>query len=234
MLELKHACVRLGAFAAAFSLNVKAGEWLAVIGPSGAGKSTLLNLIGGFVAPDAGEIVSDGRDITHLAPAMRPVTTLFQDHNLFAHLSIADNVGLGLDPGLKLDDEARARRDQALASVGLAGRGGDMPGALSGGERQRAALARALVRDRPLLLLDEPLSQLDPALRRGMLELISQLRSVRPLTIIMVLHTPEEAAGFVDRYLYVEDGAIAADIGAADFAAGRRPPIVESYLGRRA
>ncbi|NND49365.1 MAG: ATP-binding cassette domain-containing protein [Rhizobiales bacterium] len=233
MLELTDVRVRLGNFEAAFSLKLAPGEWLAVIGPSGAGKSTLLNVIGGFVRPDAGEIWCDGRGITRLAPAARPVTTLFQDHNLFAHLSIADNVGLGLDPGLRLDRQARARRDEALASVGLEGRGAGMPAELSGGERQRAALARALVRERPLLLLDEPLSQLDPALRREMLELIGQLRKARSLTIIMVLHTPEEAAEFVDRYAYIDEGVIAANVSAADFSAGRRPGIMDRYLGRQ-
>ncbi|NND49199.1 MAG: ATP-binding cassette domain-containing protein [Rhizobiales bacterium] len=233
MLELEDVRITLGAFEAKFSLEVASGEWLAVIGPSGAGKSTLLNVIGGFVRPEAGAILADGRNITALAPAARPVTTLFQDHNLFAHLSVADNVGLGIDPGLKLDGEAIARRDSALASVGLEGRGKDMPGRLSGGERQRVALARALVRDRPVLLLDEPLSQLDPALRGDMLELIGQLRQARALTIVMVLHTPEEAAEFVDRYAFIDEGAIAANISAADFAAGRRPEIMDRYLGRQ-
>jgi len=210
VLELEDVRITLGAFEARFSLQAAAGEWLAVIGSSGAGKSTLLNVVGGFVVPRSGTVLSDGRDITTLAPAARPVTTLFQDYNLFAHLSVGDNVGLGIDPGLRLDGEAIARRDAALASVGLEGRGKDMPGTLSGGERQRVALARALVRDRRVLLLDEPLSQLDPALRCDMLELIAALRRTRTLTIIMVLHTPQEAAGFVDRYVFIEDGAIAA------------------------
>jgi thiamine transport system ATP-binding protein len=233
MLELRQVRVRLGAFAAEFSLRVADGAWLAVIGPSGSGKSTLLNVIGGFVRPACGRILAGARDITDLEPAARPVTTLFQEHNLFAHLSVADNVGLGIDPGLRLDAPARARRDHALASVGLAGRGPDMPGTLSGGERQRTALARALVRERPILLLDEPLSQLDPALRRDILELIAELRRAAGLTVLMVLHTPQEAAGFVDSYACVEAGRIAAELSAADFAAGRLPPVVRRYLGLR-
>ena len=233
MLELRQVRVSLGAFAAEFQLCVAAGAWLAVIGPSGSGKSTLLNVIGGFVRPASGSVVAGSRDITDLEPAARPVTTLFQDHNLFAHLSVADNVGLGVDPGLRLDAPARERRDRALASVGLAGRGADMPGTLSGGERQRAALARALVRERPILLLDEPLSQLDPALRRDILELVAALRRSAALTVLMVLHTPQEAAGFVDSYAYVEAGRIAALIEAGDFAAGRYPRAVARYLGER-
>ena len=232
MLELRDVRLALGRFRARFDLAVAAGEWLAVIGPSGAGKSTLLNLVGGFVRPDAGLVLIAGRDITGLAPAARPVTTLFQEHNLFAHLSVADNVGLGIDPGLRLGPAERARLIEALASVGMESRADAMPGGLSGGERQRAALARALVRERPILLLDEPLGQLDPALRRGMLELIAGLARARGLTILMVLHTPGEAAGFVDRYAFIEAGRVAAGMTGEDFAAGRVPDAVARYLGR--
>jgi thiamine transport system ATP-binding protein len=233
VLELADVEVRLGDFEGRFSLALATGEWLAVIGPSGSGKSTLLGLIGGFVRPRRGRIVIDGRDITRLAPAERPVTTLFQEHNLFAHLTAADNVGLGIDPGLRLDPAARARRDEALEAVGMGGRGAALPGTLSGGERQRVALARALVRDRPVLLLDEPLSQLDPALRRDMLELIAALGRTRGLTIVMVLHAPEEASRLVDRFAFIDDGRIAALIEAGDFAARRYPRAVARYLGER-
>jgi len=234
VLELEDVRVRFPGLDLAFSLQAARGEWLAVIGPSGAGKTTLLNLIGGFVAPLSGRILADGRDITRLAPAARPVTTLFQEHNLFAHLSVADNVGLGIDPGLRIGPEDRGHLERALAEVGLGARAFAMPGELSGGERQRVALARALVRDRPILLLDEPLGQLDPALRRDMLELIAALAGEGRLTILMVVHTPLEAARHVDRYLYVEAGRIAAEMSPDALLAGRYPATVARYLGTAA
>ena len=120
-----------------FDLRVARGECVAVIGPSGAGKSTLLALIAGFEMPESGRILIAGEDVTGLPPARRPVTSLFQEHNLFPHLSAAANVGLGVDPGLRLDDAARARVSAALDQVGLAGFEARLPAQLSGGERQR-------------------------------------------------------------------------------------------------
>lgn len=231
MLELAGVRLRLGRMQFAFDLAVPNGEWVAIIGPSGAGKSTLLNLIAGFVRPESGQIRFEGRDITGLAPARRPVSTLFQEHNLFAHLTIAENVGLGLDPGLRLDAAARLSLAQALSAVGMADHAESFPGTLSGGERQRAGLARALVRDRPLLALDEPLGQLDPALRRDMLELIAEIRRERRLTILMVIHTPEEAADHVDRFLFLENGRIAEELTPADLHGAALPAAVARYLG---
>ena len=123
----------------------------ALLGRSGSGKSTLLNLIGGYLEPDAGRIAWHGEPLTGLAPAERPVTTLFQHDNLFAHLSVGDNVALGLDPSLRLTPEQRERVSASLADVELAGYERRKPGSLSGGERQRVALARCLSRNRPIL-----------------------------------------------------------------------------------
>ncbi len=147
-------------------LALPAGSSTALIGPSGAGKSTLLNAIAGFQELGAGRILWRDRDIGGLAPAERPVTLLFQEHNLFAHLTVAQNVGLGLRPDLRLDRDGQARVAAALAEVGLEGLGPRRPAQLSGGQRQRVALARALLRARPLLLLDEPFAALGPALAR--------------------------------------------------------------------
>ena len=191
-----------------FDLHVEDGECLAVIGPSGAGKSTLLALIAGFERADSGRIRIGGQDVTHQHPSVRPVTMLFQDHNLFAHLDVAANVGLGIHPGLRLSAGDRARVAEALARVGLAGKGRRLPAQLSGGERQRAALARSLVRDRPLLLLDEPFAALGPALRREMLELVDHMRRERRLTVLMVTHQPEDARLAAGRTAWVEDGAV--------------------------
>src|SRR5690606_18181297 len=147
-----------------FDLEVSRGEVLCVIGPSGAGKSTLLYLVAGFLAPVSGRIVIDGADVTALPPESRPVTTVFQEHNLFPHLTVFDNVALGVSPALNLDATARRRVGEALERVHLAGLDHRRPGELSGGQRQRVTLARALVRQRPVLLLDEPFTALGPAL----------------------------------------------------------------------
>lgn len=231
MLELDRLAIGLGNAAFDFSLAAEPGAWLAVVGPSGAGKTTLLNLIGGFLAPSSGRLRFEGRDLLPLAPAARPVTTLFQGHNLFAHMSAADNVGLGLDPGLRLNGKQKTAVAGALARVGLADRAAAHPGDLSGGEQQRVALARALVRRRAVLLLDEPLGQLDPSLRRQTLELIAEIHREHRLTILMVLHTPIEAVEFVDHYIFVASGAVAASFTPAELNSRRLPRDVLSYLG---
>lgn len=217
-----------------FDLAVEAGEFLALVGPSGAGKSTLLSLIAGFDKPVSGRILFDGVDMTAAKPARRPVTLLFQDHNLFPHLSIADNVGLGIRPDLRLDEAGKARVQAALAEVGLEGLGSRKPGQLSGGERQRAALALALVRDRPLLMLDEPFAALGPALRREMLDLVGRMRRSRGLTVLLVSHQPSDARYAADRVAFLEAGAIRHVAPTADFFAAPQPPAVAAYLGELA
>jgi thiamine transport system ATP-binding protein len=212
------------------SLEVGPGRCCAVIGPSGAGKSTLLDLIAGFLTPDSGRIVIAGRDVTGLDPALRPVTTLFQDHNLFAHLDAFANVGLGLDPGLRLDSEQYLAVREALARVGLGGMERRLPGQLSGGERQRVALARALVRDRPLLLLDEPFAALGPALRMEMLDLVDELRRDRGTTVVLVSHQPEDARRIAEETAFLDAGEIVAK-GPTAALLDHPPPALAAYLG---
>lgn len=191
-----------------FDLEVSRGEVLCVIGPSGAGKSTLLYLVAGFLAPVSGRIVIDGADVTALPPESRPVTTVFQEHNLFPHLTVFDNVALGVSPALKLDATARRRVGEALERVHLAGRDHRRPGELSGGQRQRVTLARALVRQRPVLLLDEPFTALGPALRRELLELIGNLVRDERLAAILVSHHPADARLAAARTAFVSEGRI--------------------------
>ncbi len=215
-----------------FDLALESGEFMAVIGPSGAGKSTLLSLIGGFQSPLSGRVLADGRDITDLEPARRPVTTLFQDHNLFAHLNVFKNVGLGLDPALRLSPAASEEVRAALASVGLSGFEQRLPGQLSGGERQRVALARCLVRHRPILLLDEPFAALGPALRQEMMDLVMALQRGLALTILMVTHDPTDARYAATRTAFLADGRIVL-VDQTEKVLDSDLPAIRAYLGRR-
>jgi thiamine transport system ATP-binding protein len=214
-----------------FDLHVEDGECLAVIGPSGAGKSTLLALIAGFERADSGRIRIGGQDVTRQHPSVRPVTMLFQDHNLFAHLDVAANVGLGIHPGLKLTAADLARVEAALEQVGLGGLAERLPAQLSGGERQRVALARSLVRDRPVLLLDEPFAALGPALRREMLDLVRALQADRKLTVLLVSHQPEDALYAAARTAFVHGGHVL-EVGATRaLLNGAAGPELRAYLG---
>ncbi|MGD1879112.1 MAG: thiamine ABC transporter ATP-binding protein [Kiloniellaceae bacterium] len=214
-----------------FDLTLGRGDCLAVLGPRGAGKSTLLSLIAGFEKPLAGRVVIAGQDVTARKPADRPVTSLFQEHNLFAHLSAEENVGLGLAPGLRLDAAQRRAVAEALARVGLGDFGRRHPAQLSGGQRQRVALARSLVRDRPLLLLDEPFSALDPGLRLEMLDLVRQLQAERGLTVVMVSHNPQDALRIAGHSAFVYDGRILAAGPTRALLEAREPAELRAFLG---
>ena len=192
-----------------FTLSVARGEQVAVLGPSGAGKSTLLNLIAGFLTPASGTIMIEGQDHTTTPPSRRPVSMLFQENNLFSHLNVQQNIGLGLNPGLKLNAAQREKLHHIARQMGIENLLERLPGELSGGQRQRVALARCLVREQPVLLLDEPFSALDPALRQEMLTLVSDVCRDQQLTLLMVSHSVEDAARIASRSIVVADGRIA-------------------------
>ena len=191
-----------------FTLSVRQGEIIAVLGPSGAGKSTLLNLIAGFLQPASGSIAIDNRDFTNAPPAKRPVSMLFQENNLFTHLTVWQNIALGMHPGLKLNVPQRQKLEVIAAQMGIAEFLDRLPGELSGGQRQRVALARCLVREQPILLLDEPFSALDPALRQEMLALVQDVCQRQQLTMLMVSHSIEDAARIAPRSVVIAEGRI--------------------------
>ena len=216
-----------------FDAEFAAGRITAIMGPSGSGKSTLLNLIAGFESPNTGKVLIGGEDVGNAPPSQRPVSMVFQENNLFAHLSVEANVGLGRSPSLKLGDADRAAVAEALARVGLAGKEKRLPRQLSGGERQRVALARVLLRDRPVLLLDEPFASLGPALRDDMLDLVAGIHAERAMTVLFVTHQPEDARRIGQDMAFLDAGAIAATGPAVDFFDRSGPDAFRRYIGDR-
>ena len=214
-----------------FDVEFAAATITAVMGPSGSGKSTLLNLVAGFETPQSGRVLIGGEDVTDFAPAARPVSMVFQENNLFAHLSVEQNVGLGRSPALKLGEADRMAVKEALSRTGLAGKEKRLPRELSGGERQRVALARVLVRERPVLLLDEPFASLGPALREDMLDLVAGLQAERAMTVLFVTHQPEDARRIAQAMVFLEEGTVAATGLAEDFFNGSGPEVFKRYIG---
>lgn len=194
-----------------FSLQVARGERVAIVGPSGAGKSTLLSLIAGFLPASSGELWIDNRLCTHQPPAQRPLSMLFQENNLFAHLTVKQNLGLGLHPGLKLTAGQWQQVTEIADNVGLADLLERLPGQLSGGQRQRVALARCLLRQRPLLLLDEPFSALDPQLRQEMITLTDRLCREQAMTLLMVSHHQEDIQQIAGRTVTIRHGEVSCE-----------------------
>jgi thiamine transport system ATP-binding protein len=230
MIKLENVGFRYEDMVMNFDLQVAKGELVGIIGPSGAGKSTLLSLIAGFDLPVSGRISVASLDMEGVMPDQRPVSMIFQDHNSFAHLDVWTNVALGISPDLKLDPQQRERIGMALARVGLSDFKARKPTELSGGERQRIAIARALVRDKHVLLLDEPFTALGPALRRDMLDLIREIQKERKLTILMVTHQPEDAKYAASRIAFVQNGRIIHVLPTKQFFAASAPPEISAYL----
>lgn len=230
MLKVERLVVQQGDFALSADFEVEAGQRVAVIGPSGAGKSTLLGALGGYVHC-TGRVLLDGVDVSEAAPDQRGIAMLFQDGNLFPHLTLAQNVGLGLRPVLRLRPEERGRVMAALARVGLADFADRKPGDVSGGQQSRAALARVLVQDKPLLLLDEPFAALGPALRAEMLDLTSDVARDTGATVLMITHAPEDAERAADQVIFVDAGRVEAPRAVAEIMADP-PEALRAYLGR--
>ncbi|NVO22176.1 ATP-binding cassette domain-containing protein [Donghicola mangrovi] len=208
--------------------SVPTGARVAIIGPSGGGKSTLLSAISGF-AEAQGKVLWNGAPLGDLAPGKRPIAMLFQDQNLFPHLTAAQNVGLALSQG-RLTKAQGQRVGLALSRVGLDGLENRKPSQLSGGQQSRVALARVLLQDRPLWLLDEPFAALGPGLRSEMLALVQQIAAEVGATILMVTHDPEDARRFADLVVVVDQGVALAPRDTEDLFANPDQAL-RDYLG---
>ncbi len=230
MLRLDQVIIRQDDFELKADWQIAPATMVAVIGPSGGGKSTLLMTIAGFIAPCRGRVIWDREDLAKTPPGKRPISMLFQDQNLFPHLTIAQNLGLGIDPRLRISLADQQKVEAALDRVGLVGMGARKPGQLSGGQQGRAALARALLRARPLLLLDEPFSALGPAMKVEMLGLVRDVAQESRAMVLMVTHDPEDAKRFAEKTILVADGLAAPPV-ATEALFAEPPPSLKNYLG---
>ncbi len=229
MLTCENLTLTQGDFQLSADLSFRPGGITALIGPSGAGKSTLLSALAGFLTPSSGKVCYDGRDLTGTAPGARPISILFQDNNLFPHLTIGQNAGLGLQPKLRLNDPQKAQVTTVLDQVGLHDMGDRKPAALSGGQQSRAALARVLLADRPVILLDEPFAALGPALRTEMLDLVQKTLLRTDRTVIMITHDPADAQRVANETALVADRVVHPAIPTDQLFAAP-PPALAAYL----
>ena len=210
MVELRNVAKRFGGYTAVQDINltIRAGEFITLLGPSGCGKTTLLRMISGFETPTEGEILLEGKDVTHVPPYKRNVNQVFQSYALFPHMSVRENINFGLRMQKVARTEAEERVRQAIQMVSLAGFEERKPSQLSGGQRQRVALARAIVCRPKVLLLDEPLSALDAKLRHAMQVELKRLQQKLGITFVFVTHDQEEALTMSDRIAVINKGRI--------------------------
>ena len=213
------------------SFSIERGRYHALLGPSGGGKTTLLRLIGGFLRPTAGRIYLHGRDVNHLPPNRRPTSMVFQNYALFPHMNVERNVAYGLRLLKVPAGEIRDKVERMLALVGLAGYHRRMPHELSGGQQQRVQLARSLVLERDILLLDEPLASLDAKLRKDMCLELKRIQEKVGITFIHVTHNQEEALTVADRIAIIADGAVVEEGTARDIYETPKKRFTAEFIG---
>lgn len=214
------------------SLSIPKGEFITLLGPSGCGKTTTLRLIAGFETPSAGQIILDGKDITHQPPNHRDMAMVFQSYALFPHMSVFDNIAYGLQIRKLGRAEIRDKVEQALDVVGMSGLGSRRPNQLSGGQQQRVALARALVMEPRILLFDEPLSNLDAKLRVQMRSEIRGLQRRLNITSLYVTHDQTEAMAMSDRIVVMNMGQIEQSGTPAEIYRHPVSRFVADFIGR--
>ena len=187
------------------NISLEPNKIYAVVGPSGAGKSTFLNLISGFASISSGSIIWNGQEISNLPPAKRNVSILFQDNNLFPHLSVWRNLALAVTHWPKISRNNEEKLKAVMSEVGILGLENRKPSQLSGGQQSRVALARVLLQKNKILLLDEPFSALGPSLKDQMLELIKKIAKNKKLLVLMVTHDPADAKKVASQTLVIKD-----------------------------
>ncbi|MFI6797658.1 polyamine ABC transporter ATP-binding protein [Streptosporangium canum] len=213
------------------SLEIRQGEFFALLGPSGCGKTTLLRILAGFEAPDSGTVTLDGEDLLGQAAHRRPVNLMFQSYALFPHMTVAKNVAYGLEREKLPKAEIRERVEEVLEKVGLAAMAKRKPQQLSGGQRQRVALARAIVKRPRLLLLDEPLSALDKKVRAEMQLELKRLQNEVGITFVVVTHDQEEAMSLADRIAVFSAGKVEQVDAPVTLYERPRTPFVADFVG---
>jgi putative spermidine/putrescine transport system ATP-binding protein len=214
------------------SLHIADGEFLVLLGPSGCGKTTTLRMIAGFIEPSAGHVRLAGQDVTLLPPWKRNAGMVFQSYALFPHLTVAQNIAFGLEMRKLARADIARRVEETLALVRLAGFGGRLPRQLSGGQQQRVALARALAIRPDVLLLDEPLSNLDAKLRQEVRVEIRELQRQLGLTTVMVTHDQEEALTMADRLVVMNEGSVRQVGSQRDLYERPADRFVAGFVGR--
>jgi spermidine/putrescine transport system ATP-binding protein len=236
----KHPLVRLRGISKRFGdvsavkhldLDIYRNDFLAILGPSGCGKTTLLRIIGGFVAPTTGTVEIDGRDVTHWGPEKRPTNTVFQGYGLFPHMSVRQNIAYGLKTAGRPKPEIQQRVDRAIALVRLEEFVDRSIDQLSGGQQQRVSLARALIMEPQVLLLDEPLAALDLKLRQAMQEELRRIHRQIGGTFVFVTHDQGEALALANRIAVMDKGEIVQEGGPEEIYSAPKTRFVSTFIG---
>ena len=229
MLELNFSLVKNHLRLSA-DISLESERIYAVVGPSGAGKSTLLNILSGFTEISNGSIVWNKREISGLPPSKRNISILFQDNNLFPHLTVWRNLALAVTQQPKISNDDRSQLRSAMSEVGILGLENRKPSQLSGGQQSRAALARVLLQKNTILLLDEPFAALGPSLKDQMLELTKKIVKKRKLLVLMVTHDPADAKKIASHTIVVKENTVHVPIDTKEALEPTKGPLAD-YLG---
>ena len=230
MLRVNNIILNLENFRLTANFEIENGSLISIVGPSGAGKSTFLNALAGVLSLTKGNIEWNKSDITNLEPGKRPLSILFQDYNLFSHLTVIENISIGLKPNLKLNISQLKLVDSVIEEVGLSNFKFRKPFQLSGGQKTRVSLARAIVRCKPILLLDESFSGLGPALRSEMIELIKNQSIKNNITLLMVSHHIKDTLELNQKVLFVCEGQLMEPISVPEFL-NSKDENIRNYIG---